>query len=302
MSVGLVVPICNPGPLWDRWLEGYAAQSVSPDAFVVMDSSSGGEAADKATLMGARVIEVAAGSFDHGGTRQSGVECLPPVDYVIVMSQDALLADRFGFERLLAPLSHDLVGASFGRQLPRRSAGPIEAYSRLFSYPAAGRVTSLEDASSLGVRAAFLSNAFAGYRMSALRSVGGFPDGTIFGEDAIVGGRLLLNGWRIAYAAHACVLHSHSYSVAMEGRRYFDIGVMHSDTRWPGRRLGSASNEGLRYVRGEMKYLLHRAPARVPEALIRTCVKWSMYQFGLRSNSVPRRVSSIVSLNRAYWS
>ena len=86
--------------------------------------------------------------------------------------------------------------------------------------------------SSIGIKAAFLSNSFAAYRRSALESVGGFPSDTIFGEDTFAAAKMLLNGWKIAYSAEATVYHSHNLTFIEEFRRYFDIGVFHSREKW----------------------------------------------------------------------
>ena len=79
---------------------------------------------------------------------------------------------------------------------------------------------------------AFISNSFAAYRVSVLKEVGGFPDDVIFGEDMFVATKMLKAGYKIAYAAGACVYHSHDYSLWQEMKRYFDMGVFHAREPW----------------------------------------------------------------------
>jgi len=52
------------------------------------------------------------------------------------------------------------------------------------------------------------------------------------------------------------VFHSHDYSFLDEFKRYFDIGVFHTNTSWLQQTFGGASGEGLRFVISEMRYLM----------------------------------------------
>ena len=300
--LGMVVPVRNPGPEWCSWLVAYSEQTRTPDALVVMDSSSDDEAAALAAQYGARVLRVKSGEYDHGGTRQAGVDALIDADLVIFATQDAVLADRRSIELLVASVEADpTVGAGYGRQLPRNGAGPIETHARLFGYPPADRTTNASDIPSLGLKAGFLSDSFACYRVSALLGVGGFPIPAAFGEDAVVGARLVLSGWSIAYVSRATVYHSHGYSLAEEARRYFDVGALHAMEPWIQDELGAASGEGARFLISEIAYLARRAPHRLPEALVRTLSKYAMYQTGRHHALLPARLKCTLSMNPSYW-
>jgi|SRR5665647_347095 len=300
--VGLVIPIRDPGVAWASWLAGYSAQTLVPDAFVVMDSSSDDRAAVAARRVGAQVVSVKSDDFDHGGTRQQGVDALSDIEFVVLATQDAIMTDAHAIERLVAPMETDPeVGACFGRQMPRPTAGAIEAHKRLFNYPSHSRVCSSADIEVLGVKAGFLSDTFACYRSSALRAIGGFPRRVVLGEDLVVGARLVLAGWKIGYVADAVVTHSHAHSVTDEGRRYFDIGVLHGSEPWMLAEFASAHGEGARYVRSEFAYLAHREPLRIPEAALRTVLKLAMYHTGRRCQWLPKWARVRFSLNRTFW-
>jgi rhamnosyltransferase len=302
VRIAAVVPIRDPGPVWNAWLDAYASQTLEPDRLIVLDSSNDDRAAAAAKRRGAKVLSVVPTEYDHGGTRRRGVAAAGDVQAVILMTHDAVLAERHTLERLVAPLKATArVGASFGRQLPWPTSGPIAAHSRYYNYPAASRTTGLADVPSLGMKAAFISNALACYRMSALEAVGGFPTRVLFGEDAIVAARLVLAQWMIAYAADATTYHCHDYSIAREARRYFDIGVLHAQEPWIQAHLGGAAGEGARYVRSEILYLARRAPHLLPQAVLRTVAKLSTYRVGLRYASLPTPLCSRLSLNPTYW-
>lgn len=72
--------------------------------------------------------------FDHGYTRRRAVAGSHS-DYFVMMTDDAIPADKFLLERLLAPVIDGRAGMSYARQLTDENAGAIEAFTRTFNYP-----------------------------------------------------------------------------------------------------------------------------------------------------------------------
>jgi len=297
-KIGLIVPTLNAGKLWTSWLEAFERQTRKPDYLLVIDSSSSDDTQDLARAHGFTVKVIARAEFNHGGTRQMGVDMMPEADIIAFLTQDALLANPDAIELLLAAFADERIGAAYGRQLPHRNAGPIAAHARLFNYPPESQLRGLEDRERFGIKTAFISNSFAAYRRSALMRAGGFPTDTIMNEDTYVAGKMLASGWKIAYCADAQVFHSHDYRFLDEFKRYFDIGVFHTHTPWLQQLFGGASGEGRRYVLSELRYLLKRAPWLIPSALLRTALKLLGFKLG---GSLPRAVSPYFSLHRSYW-
>jgi rhamnosyltransferase len=297
-KVGLIVPTLNAGRLWHSWLKAFEQQTRKPDYLLVIDSSSSDDTAALARAYGFTVKVIAKAEFNHGGTRQMGVDMMRGADIIAFLTQDALLANPDAIGQLLAAFEDKQVGAAYGRQLPHRNAGPIAAHARLFNYPPESQLRGLEDRERFGIKTAFISNSFAAYRRSALTQAGGFPVDTIMNEDTYVAGRMLAAGWKIAYCADAQVFHSHDYSFLDEFKRYFDIGVFHTHTPWLQQLFGGASGEGRRYVISEMRYLLKKAPWLIPSAMLRTALKWLGFKMG---GTLPRPVSHCFSLHRSYW-
>lgn len=300
-KVGLIVPTLNAGPDWLVWLAALAQQTRRPDQLLLIDSSSSDETVQLAFDFGFEIKIIAKNQFNHGGTRQWGVEHLAGMDIIVFLTQDAILAEPDAIERLLAAFDNPEVATAYGRQLPHKHAGPIAAHARLFNYPAAGQLRGIEDRGRFGIKTVFTSNSFAAYRRSALMRVGGFPVHTIMNEDTYVVGKLLRAGWKIAYCADAQVLHSHDYSFAEEFKRYFDIGVFHAETAWLQREFGGATGEGLKYIRSEWFYLLKFAPSRIPSAWLRTGLKWLGYKLGVSHRHLPTVLKNGFSLHKAYW-
>ncbi|MDT4288681.1 glycosyltransferase [Methylomonas sp. MO1] len=301
-KVGLIVPTLNAGELWASWLQAFAAQTVKPDYLLLIDSSSDDHTVALALEAGFEVQVIPKSEFNHGGTRQFGVNWLADADILVFLTQDALLAGPDAIEKLLAAFVDDSVGAAYGRQLPHRNAGPIGAHARLFNYPPQSQLRSLQDKAQFGIKTVFISNSFAAYRRSALMGVGGFPLNTIMNEDTFVVGKMLLNGWKVAYCGDAAVFHSHDYGFSDEFKRYFDIGVFHAHTAWLQKTFGGAAGEGRRFVVSELTYLLKNAPWLLPSAGLRTALKWLGYKMGgVMHARMPQSVNRCFSLHKAYW-
>jgi rhamnosyltransferase len=300
-KVGLIVPTLNAGTMWESWLKAFAQQTRKPDSLLVIDSSSSDNTVSLARTYGFEVQVIPKSEFNHGGTRQSGVNQLPNADIIIFLTQDALLANAEAIERLVAVFEDEKVGAAYGKQLPHLNAGPIAAHARLFNYPAKSQLRSLEDKARYGIKTVFISNSFGAYRRAALMQVGGFPANTIMNEDTYVAGKMLMSGWKIAYCADAQVRHSHDYGFADEFKRYFDIGVFHAQTTWLQGTYGGASGEGLRFVRSELRYLFRHAPWLIPSAALRTGLKWLGFKLGALYKEMPQALRRSFSLHKTYW-
>lgn len=301
MKFGVIIPVLNAMPWVQRQVEAIHAQSAKPSKIIVIDSSSTDGSDQVYRDAGFEVISIDRSDFDHGGTRQFGISKLSDCDFAILLTQDAIPADAHAFERILSAFADAQVGVVYGRQLPREGSGAIEAHARLFNYPDQSRRDDKSSLASRGVRAGFCSNSFSAYRLKALEAIGGMPVNCIFGEDAIVSIRLMQAGWSKYYSADAQVFHSHSYGVAEEFRRSFDVGVLHASASEMNVGGAGTDKEGFAFVSSELKYLSKRAPLLIPAALVRTCVKYSGYKLGKSFDKLPKNMLPLVSLNRRFW-
>jgi len=301
MKFGLVVPTLNACDEWQAWLDAFDSQTIKPDRLLVIDSDSSDNTVALAKSYGFDVEVVKRSEFDHGGTRQRGVESFHDVDVCVFLTQDAIFSDCYSLNQILQPFHDGSVAAVCGRQLPRKQATPIEAHARLYNYSSESFTRSIKDAKQFGLKTAFISNSFAAYRVSALKAVGGFPENVIFGEDMYVAAKLLLSGCKIAYAADACVYHSHDYSMIQEMKRYFDMGVFHARDPWIRQQFGIAESEGLKFVISEIKYLSRHAFWRIPEGLLRTVLRYVGFRMGLVERSIPLNIKRKISMNPRYF-
>jgi rhamnosyltransferase len=295
----LVCPTYNPGKDFREWVAAYQRQICKPNKVVIIDSSSDDGFIDQLPDEGFDIRTISKSKFNHGGTRQIAVNLNQDYSYVVYLTQDAILASENALEAILRYFEDEEVAAVCGRQIPRKEAGPIGAHLRLFNYGTESRVTQFKE--NMGLKSILLSNSFSAYRIKALQKIGGFPNNVIFGEDMYVSAKLLKAGYRVAYAADACVYHSHDYSLLQELRRYFDMGVFHAREPWIRQEFGGAEKEGVSFVVSEVKYLGRHAFWKIPEGLLRTVFKYVGFRLGLAGRYIPLNIKRKISMNPGYF-
>lgn len=299
--VSVVIPTLNAGTYLQDLLPALARQGLDPAQILIVDSQSDDGSPDAFRAFGATVVEIDRRTFNHGGTRQRAVEMRPEAEIVVMLTQDAIPQDNDTIARLVDAFGDPEVGMAYGRQLPRPAAMGIERHARLTNYPPHSETRGLADRNRTGVKTVFCSDSFAAYRATALAAVGGFPEDAFFAEDQLTAGRMLIDGWRIAYRGDAEVVHSHGYTIAEEFRRYFDVGVFHGRNAWLIETFGAAEGEGLRFIRSEMAYLLRHQPLQIPSAALRTLAKYAGYKIGSREARLSNAMKQRLSMQPFYW-
>jgi rhamnosyltransferase len=300
LKVSLIIPTRNGAEDLERLFASLSIQTLKVDVFVI-DSDSSDATVDVARKHNAVVHAIPVSEFNHGRTRQLMVNKHPDYDIYVFMTQDACLADRCAIERIVAPFANASVGAVCGRQLPHLDANPLATHARLFNYPPESRVKSMADVALLGIKTPFISNSFAAYRREALADVGGFPSHVILSEDMYVAARMLMKGWKVAYAGDALCRHSHNYTILEEFRRYFDAGVFHAREPWIREHFGGAGGEGLRFVKSELRFLGWRRIHLWPGALLRNVFKLAGFKLGLNERRLPLVLKRWMSMHKRFW-
>ena len=298
--VSILIPTLNAGEKFRALLEALRQQAVQSE-IVVVDSSSEDDTPAIARAYRAKVVTIQRGDFDHGAARNLGL-LKTSGDVVVFLTQDVVPVNDQAIERLIAPLFADEhAGCSYGRQLPAPGATAFAEHLRLFNYGSISFLKSRETG-GLGIKAPFLSNSFAAYRRKALDGIGLFKEGLICTEDTYAGARMLMAGYKIAYAADAMVYHSHNYTALEEFRRYFDIGVFHQREKWIMDTFGRAEREGGSFVLSELKHLARNDKYDLlPEFFIRNGLKYLGFALGRQHEKLPLKVVKKISRNKNYW-
>lgn len=283
-----------------------------------------------------RVFHLSKREFDHGGTRRSGV-LKSDADYFVMMTQDAMPADEFLIEKLLAAfrpsegadtkaVTAEAAGAEavtakatgaeadtggqtgarqtavvYARQLPNRDCKDIERCSRLWNYPPKSQRKSMEDLDRLGIKTYFCSNVCAAYSRKIYDALGGFVKHTIFNEDMLYAAKAVQNGYEIAYAADAKVFHSHNYTCVQQFHRNFDMGVSQAQHPEVFAKV-PAEGEGKKLVTHTASYLKEQKKGYlVPKLYWVSAWKYAGYLLGKHYRSLPDALVRLCSDNKTYW-
>jgi len=314
---GVIVPTYNPGrEAWAKWVQALQSQNCKPMQVVVVDSGSTDGSLELSQQAGFTVLHTKAQDFNHGATRQWALEQgflnpqpTPPPDFIVFLTQDAILANPKALEELLQAFQDPQIAAAYGRQLPKPEAHWLEAHTRSFNYPDASKTVQLQDKASLGIKACFLSNSFAAYRLQALMAQGGFPAHLPLGEDTFTAAKLLLSGQSLRYQANAAVYHSHNYNGLQDFQRMFDTGVFHAQNPWLLQNFGKAEGEGAKLVKSQWAYL--KAQASQPhhpnflqglvQLLSANAMKLMGYKLGRAHHWMPKALAKKFAMNKVFW-
>ena len=302
-NIAVIIPIYNPDDKFNRLLESLARQT---EKFSVILIDSGTDKSYRACLKRLNfsdifIKDILSNDFNHGGTRQWGMNLYKDIEIAVFLTQDAILKDSLSIERLVEIFTQKEVGAAFGRQLPHSNASIFARVAREFNYGKNSYVYDFYDRKKYGMKTCFISNSFAAYRKSAMGKIGGFPINTILSEDMYAAARLLMAGYKVAYVSDACVYHSHNYTVFQEFRRYFDIGVFHAREKWIRDTFGAAEGAGRKFLLFEIYYISRKSIILLILQFYRNFIMWCGFRLGLMEKILPLWMKRHLSMNKQFW-
>jgi len=225
----------------------------------------------------------------------------PQVDVVVLLTQDSLLVEPDALKELLNVFNTSDIAVAYGRQKPHESANPLAEHARKFNYGSESNVFTTLDVSSHGIDTVFCSNSFAAYSTKYFKSLGGFPEKNILGEDMLFACRALRAGLAKAYVAEAVVRHSHNYTLKEEFSRYFDTGVFHSINAKELSEYSEVSRKGFYFVRSECGFLIGKRSYYLFIAPLYWCAKYIGFNLGKRFKSFPVRLNTLLSMHKSFW-
>lgn len=306
MKIDVIIPTHKPDGTFIKLVELLEKQTVAINRIIVMNTE---EKYMEALHIGTRFLaehrslsihHLSKREFDHGGTRNKGAS-KSDADVIVFMTQDAVPYDENLIERLILPLQDPMVACSYARQLPAQDAHVSESLTRDFNYPPVSRVKSIADLDELGIKTYFCSNVCCAYNARIFKELKGFVNRTIFNEDMIYAAKAMKNGYKVAYAADACVIHSHNYTGKQQFHRNFDLGVSQADH--PEVFAGIASeSEGIRMMKKIITQLKEQGAAKeiIPYIYTSGC-KYMGYRLGKMYQKLPRWLVLKCSMSPRYW-
>jgi len=229
--VSIVIPTRNGTATLPALLDAIARQQVDFGVEIVaVDSGSTDGSTALLRARNVRIIAVDPGSFDHGLTRNIGIDAAAG-DLIVLMVQDAMPASDTWLADLTAPLTSDArIAGTFARQYPRADASRVTRHylGRWVASSDVERVAAVDGPSAfdaLAPAARLDICTFDNVCSCIRRSIWSRHPfrATPIGEDVEWAKDVLMAGYRIAYVPQAAVIHSHERSVHYEFARTFAL-------------------------------------------------------------------------------
>ncbi len=228
-ALSVVVPVRNGAAHLPDLLAALNRQTgVGTLELIAIDSGSSDASIEILESGPARVIRIRPQEFDHGSSRNLGLEEASG-RFVCFLSQDALPVDGVCLSRLAAALrAHSGLAGVFARQLPREDADPltrrdIESWVSGAAEPRITTVESWETFQELPPLDQYRAAAFDNVCSMVRRELAlAHPFvATRFGEDVEWSVRMLRLGYGIGFVPEAAVIHSHARRVGDLYRRNY---------------------------------------------------------------------------------
>ena len=229
-TVSIIVPTRNAGSEFCQLLERVNTQKGShhPE-IIIVDSGSSDGTLDVARRFGANVIEISPASFNHGSTRNLGIQHARG-EICVLLVQDALPIDSHWLESLIQHFDRDpLICGVTSRQIPRPETDIVARWEVEHHNNFLGHEVKIRSISDWGEFARLplqdrffmcnFDNVCSAIRRSAWEEHPFRP--LVFAEDLDWAVRVLRAGNRIAYEPAAAVVHSHVRPAIYHLRRQY---------------------------------------------------------------------------------
>jgi rhamnosyltransferase len=298
-AVSVVIPTLNAAPFLPRLVEAIFSQEPAVPVELVLVDSRSTDATAKLAAADPRVRLVPIANFSHGRARNLGAREARG-DVVVLMTQDAVPADRGWLAALLEPFADPRVVASYSRQVPHADANPMERFFLRKRFPPgpAVRREARGDA-PLAFEDVFFSNVSAAVRREVLLAHP-FDEELIMSEDQQFSRDVIAAGRAVVYQPASVVAHSHNYSLATCFRRYFD-SVYSLTLIFPRHRLGRTASMGAGYLAEEIGYMVRHHPLWLPYYVLYNAAKVGGALAAHVAERLPKRVLRALSLHRYHW-
>lgn len=144
-------------------------------------------------------------------------------DIIVFITQDVIIKDEKWLYNLINGIEKGECEAAFSRQLCLNNS--IEKYTREKNYPEKSYIVSKNDLEKLGLRTFFFSDASSAIKRDIFVKLKGYDAKKLpINEDMYFAYKIIMNGYRIKYAADSEVIHSHKFTLKQLYNRYYDTG------------------------------------------------------------------------------
>lgn len=153
-------------------------------------------------------------------------------EILVFITQDIKIVDEYWLYNLTKDIIDGKCEAAFSRQIGYEEH-KVERYTREINYPTEKRIVSKDDIDRLGLMTFFFSDASSAISKEIFIKLNGYDNKNLpTNEDMYFAYKLIMNGYRIEYAADSKIIHSHDLSFKETLKRYEDIGMFFDENKY----------------------------------------------------------------------
>lgn len=197
--------------------------------FILTESSDNTE--DKLKNLQCNYKKISKQEFSHSLVRErAAFEAKGEI--LVFITQDIKIVDEYWLYHLTKDIITGKCEAAFSRQIGYEEH-KVERYTREINYPAEKRIVSKDDIDRLGLMTFFFSDASSSISKEIFVKLKGYDNKNLpTNEDMYFAYKLIMNGYRIEYAADSKIIHSHDLSFKETLKRYGDIGKFFDENKY----------------------------------------------------------------------
>lgn len=197
--------------------------------FILTESSDNTE--DKLKNLQCNYKKISKQEFSHSLVRErAAFEAKGEI--LVFITQDIKIVDEYWLYHLTKDIITGKCEAAFSRQIGYKEH-KVERYTREINYPAEKRIVSKDDIDRLGLMTFFFSDASSSISKEIFVKLKGYDNKNLpTNEDMYFAYKLIMNGYRIEYAADSKIIHSHDLSFKETLKRYGDIGKFFDENKY----------------------------------------------------------------------
>lgn len=230
LKISIIILSKNEEKYIDSTLRGVFNQNTGQECEVILiDSGSQDSTLGIAARYPVKILEIPAGEFSHGLTRNRGAR-LATGDIVVFLNADATPVDEYWLKGLIEDFNNDeKIAGIYSRILARPECNPLRGWEVLNENPGSKQIRYIKDFYGYQrmkppEKRAFLSfnSISCAIRRDFLLQ---YPFKDLgFGEDLEWGKRIMENGYKIVFEPQSAVFHSHNFYFSFTGtfKKYFD--------------------------------------------------------------------------------
>lgn len=232
MNISIICPLYNAEDyIEDLYLNIKKQKDVciTEIEFILTESNDSTE--DKLKKLMCNYKKISKKEFSHSLVRERAA-FEAKGDILVFITQDIRIVDEYWLYNLTKDIVAGKCEAAFSRQIGYEDH-KVEKYTREINYPIEKRIVSKTDIDRLGLMTFFFSDASSAISKEIFVKLKGYDNKNLpTNEDMYFAYKLIMNGYRIEYAADSKIIHSHDLSFKDTVKRYSDIGKFFEENKY----------------------------------------------------------------------